>query len=127
MLGRDVCEEVIDEVTCWSLPASQVASTRSLSPGAHLLPNYDEYLIAYKDRGFAVGSQTFDDFYAHFLTIDGLLAGTWRRIVTKDTVTITVRTMKPLSRTDKALVAASAQRHAAFMERRLELRHLPSS
>jgi len=128
MLG-DVCDEVIDEVTCWSLPASQVTSARALSPGAHLLPNYDEYLIAYRDREFSVtsGSQTFDDFYAHFLTIDGRLAGTWRRIITKDTVTITVRTMKPLSRSDKALVAAAAERHAAFMERKVGLGYSTSS
>ena len=32
MLGSDVCDEVIDGVTCWSLPASQVASARAPSP-----------------------------------------------------------------------------------------------
>ena len=128
MLGADVGDEVIDGITCWSLPASQV-SVRALSPAAHLLPNYDEYLIAYRDRGFSVtsGGVTFDDFYAHFLTINGCLGGTWRRVVTKDTVTITVRTMKPLSRSDGTLVAASAERHAAFMQRKIELRYSTSS
>jgi hypothetical protein len=129
MLGGDVCDEAIDEVRCWSLPASQASSARPLPPVAHLLPNYDEYLIAYRDRGFSVfsGGVTFDDFYAHFLTINGLLAGTWRRVITKDTVTITVRTLKPLSRADKALVEAAAERHAEFMERNVELRYFRSS
>ena len=74
MLGGDASDELIDDVRCWSLPAQQASAARALPPAAHLLPNYDEYLIAYKDRGFSVtaGGQTFDDFYAHFLTIDGL-------------------------------------------------------
>jgi len=129
MLGTDVCDERRDDVTCWSLRAQRPASVRALSPGAHLLPNYDEYLIAYRDRGFSVtaGGVTFDDFYAHFLTINGLLAGTWRRVVAKDAVTITVRTMKPLSAAAKALVAGAAERYATFMERRVELRYSRSS
>jgi winged helix DNA-binding protein len=125
MLGSAVCDEVIEGVTCWSHEPSPVPSARPLPPVAHLLPNYDEYLIAYRDRGFSVsaGGLTFDDFYAHFLTINGLLAGTWRRVITKDTVTITVRTRKPLSRSDRALVEAAAGRHAKFMERGVELRY----
>jgi len=129
MLGSDVCDELIDDVRCWSLPARKASPVRAPARAAHLLPNYDEYLIAYRDRDFSVssGGLTFDDFYAHFLTIDGRLAGTWRRVVTKDGVTITVRTMKPVSRSDKTLVAAAAERHAKFMERKVEVRYSQSA
>jgi hypothetical protein len=129
LLGSDVCDELIEGVRCWSLPAHKPSSTRALAPAAHLLPNYDEYLIAYRDRGFSVasGGVTFDDFYAHFLTINGLLAGTWRRVVAKDAVTITVRTTKSLSRSDKALVERAAQRYARFMERKTILEYVVGS
>ena len=52
----------------------------------HLLPNYDEYLIAYKDRGAVVETSRAANLvarsnggFAHHLIIDGRLAGGWRR------------------------------------------------
>ena len=60
-----------------------------MPPATFLLPNYDEYLIAYKDRGLVQprgevigdGIMKGPDAFAHPLVVDGLLAGFWRRRV----------------------------------------------
>jgi hypothetical protein len=47
-------KEVIGSQTRWSVGAK--VPQPGASATAHLLPNYDEYLVAYKDRGPVVGS-----------------------------------------------------------------------
>ena len=55
---------------------------------AYLLPIYDEYLIAYKDRRARwpipppPGPSATIDGYAHWLIVDGRFVGTWRRVDT---------------------------------------------
>jgi len=92
-----------------------------------LLPNYDEYLIAYKDRDLlqpasakATARQAGSDImvgpdaFAHPLVVDGLLAGFWRR---RNPVEIVVKvTLTPKQR---AAVNAAAERLAAFSGGRL--------
>src|SRR5262249_53257204 len=48
MARRELNHDVIDGKPYWFGASGMVNKTRS--PIAHLLPNYDEYLIAYKDR-----------------------------------------------------------------------------
>jgi hypothetical protein len=62
------------------------------------LPNYDEFLIAYKDRELSVpirrgryAPSRVPEPYPHQLVIDGRLAGAWQRRVGQTVATITVR------------------------------------
>ena len=65
-------------------PAPCLAEARARS-SAYLLPIYDEYLIAYKDRPGsgtridASRARVTIDGYAHWLIVDGRFSGTWRR------------------------------------------------
>jgi hypothetical protein len=52
MAGSDLSRHVIDGSVCW-LPSSTRAVRRPAG-AAHLLPVYDEYLVAYKDRSAVV-------------------------------------------------------------------------
>jgi hypothetical protein len=108
----------IDGLTYW---ASNWDEPR-MPPATFLLPNYDEYLIAYKDRdllrprGTKVGAgiKTGPDAFAHPLVVDGRLAGFWRR---RNPVEIVVKvTLSPKQRT---AVKAAAKRLAAFSGARL--------
>jgi len=54
---------------------------------AHLLPNYDEYLVAFKDRGFIpgavvprAGAKPPRDVHPHHVIVNGRLAGSWKRL-----------------------------------------------
>ena len=106
-------EEVIDGRTCWSL-ATKVRSPRA-SATAHLLPNFDEYLVAYKDRGPVVGPWRGDVFLHHFV-IDGRLAGRWKRTLKKDSVLVESVPYRRLSREDARALASAAERYGEFLQ-----------
>jgi len=46
---------------------------------AHLLPAFDEYFVAYKDRQIAAGSLSTWDVLGPTFVIDGIAAGKWKR------------------------------------------------
>lgn len=97
--------------TYWFAPTKPLPKPRA--PSVHLLPNYDELLIAFKDR-----SHAFDPgvtplagiLAAHFVVIDGRIAGGYRRTLTKDTVSLSVDGLRAFSAPErKALDAAAAR------------------
>lgn len=97
-------------------------------PAVHLLPNYDEQLIAYRFRGNAVdagvsarvgpGDGIFD---GHLLLIDGLLVGGWRRELGKASVEVSVSLLRKLRPSEKDALRAAAERYAGFVGRELRL------
>lgn len=95
---------------------------------AWLLPNYDEYLIAHKDRGPVVDASRTANLVArsnggftHHLIIDGRLAGGWRRILNGHVVQVEVAPFQPLAPAQKGAVAAAAERYGDFLNQRAEL------
>jgi hypothetical protein len=52
MARRSLAQETINGQTYWL--ASSAPTTKGSSPTAHLLPAYDEYTVAYKDRSAAL-------------------------------------------------------------------------
>jgi hypothetical protein len=69
-----------------------------------LLPNYDEFLIAYKDRGHFVDASRAANIvarsngaFANHLVIDGCLAGSWSRTLKPTSVLIEVAPYKKLT------------------------------
>src|SRR4029078_11306268 len=78
----DVRRETIGALTCWFVPSRLGA--RPFTPLVHLLANYDQDAIAYKDRALPggrptpVGAARHGNF-PHHVVIEGRLAGAWRR------------------------------------------------
>ena len=72
---RDLEKVVVDEKVYWTS-----RSARQKTNSAHLLPAFDEYFVAYKDRQIAVepSLSTWDVLGPTFI-IDGIAAGTWKR------------------------------------------------
>jgi hypothetical protein len=93
----------------------------SSSQSAHLLPNYDEYVIAYKDRELVAGPpQGRDarppDVFSHSLIINGSLAGSWRRTAGRDAVAVEVTPYTRLTASGTRALAAAARRLGTFMD-----------
>jgi hypothetical protein len=100
--GIDLVSSDLDRHSCDGLTYWSMGSTSSRRRTVHLLPNYDEYLIAYKDRKHVVGARAAgapgrrDDMFAHYLIIDGRLAGTWTRTISRQSAVVDVRPYVPL-------------------------------
>jgi hypothetical protein len=104
LAGDSLMNEQIDGQEYWS-PAG-VAAPEIKDPIAHLLPNYDEYVVAYVER-----SAIFDPTHAHRLhmrggvlnnvsLVDGLVVGGWTREIKKSGVTVTLSPLWPLQPTE---------------------------
>jgi winged helix DNA-binding protein len=121
MAGKALVEESADGLTYWSSPTER-SRVRVTSPLVHLLPNYDECLIAYKDRGNIGHVATPSDprlkrlgvFY-HQLLVDGRLAGSWRRSVGRKSVAIEVLPHRTLTKAERKALDAAAARHGEFI------------
>ena len=110
---------VIGDLTYWS--AEPPAMSRKKTP-AFLLPNYDEYLIAYKDRGAFVEHGRAANLVArsnsalsNHLVIDGKLAGSWSRTLTGNSVQIQIAPYKKLAPAQARVVASAADCYTEFL------------
>ena len=86
--------QVIDGLTYWTLGGSTVVaqpfraagrSRAAATPTVHLLPIYDEYLVAYRDRDAVPHASSIISpqshvpvIFQHALVVAGQVAGTWR-------------------------------------------------
>ena len=95
-------------------------SRRRSSPVVHLLPIYDEYLVAYRDRVAVPHGPTRIDaskkfvHFQHAIIIDGQVAGTWRIVRRQGTSRADVVSTRPLRRLEKEAIAAAADRFEHF-------------
>jgi hypothetical protein len=124
--GKDLHSAEVAGKTYWFTPLPRGAPL--VDPVVHLLPNYDEQLIAYRYRGNAVASALaarlgpgHGVFDGHLLLIDGQLAGGWRRELGRASVAVTVTLLRSLSRSERRELTAAARRYSAFLELELEL------
>jgi len=80
--GDRLATEVVAGKPLWFSPIEPAG--RDSSPRVRLLPNYDEYFVAYRDRG-EFYDPTLDPIpvrggvFANVVIVDGWVAGTWRR------------------------------------------------
>ena len=92
MVGRHLVQEAIDGKTYWLSP-SMPPGTRAPRM-ACLLPAYDEYLIAYKDRGAAFDMANSDTLrnaqFNSTIVWGGRVVGTWKRTLEKSAVIVTL-------------------------------------
>lgn len=92
------------------------------NPTAHLLPNYDEYFIGYKDRsavGNAVRGTPLGDanvvFARHVIMVNGQLVGAWKRTLTRNAVVVALNVVAPVRETERRAIAAAARRYGDFL------------
>ncbi len=118
--------EEVDGLTLWHVPTRLKA--QAVAGSVHLLPNYDEYVVAYRNRQFVVPSsfktmvaEQSSSVYANLVIADGRLVGSWRRTVSTDLVEVSVELHQPLQRKRKEAVRDAAHALSAFHGCRVEL------
>lgn len=112
--------EVLDGQACW-LSSSAPASKQDKSPVAYLLPAFDEYTVAYKDRAAILNTSHALPSNAAFailgptVIVDGRAVGTWKRTLKKSSVSIETDLWATLKRAERQAVEAAAQRYGEFL------------
>ena len=88
----------------------------------HLLPNYDEFFIAYRDRDAmlqrvegAVPMQRATALYAHVIEIDGQLVGGWRRTSKGNAIDVELTYLAKVTARERAAVQTQVERYRTFV------------
>jgi hypothetical protein len=120
MLGADVASVHFDDKTYWMTAGLEPARFRS--PVAHLLPNYDEHIVAYRDhqpsldpgapdalKGWGNGSTT------HVVIRDGIAIGGWKRTADGDAPVARMYIRMPINDAERRAVGRAAAAYADFL------------
>jgi hypothetical protein len=120
------CETADDGRTYWFPP--ETASAGGAAP-VYLLPNYDEYTVAYRDREAIVdpraappiGPRDDNPIFANVVVVNGQVAGTWTRATRKRGVAVAVTPARRLTTAERRGLAEAVERYAAFLDTPAEL------
>lgn len=120
MVSSQLSHETANGKTYWFGTPGTTARTKT--PIVHLLPNYDEYFIAYKDRSASFDPSLlkppltkYDVLSAHIVILNGQVIGGWRRAIKKDEVTIKANLLVALNKTDSCALTLAAERYREFL------------
>lgn len=111
--------ETIDGTTYWSF--ADAAEHTAAAKQIHLLPPFDEYLVAYRDRDVpldpAFGPRVIgiNGLFNASLVSDGRVAATWKRRAKNGAVAIDLSPLRPLRREERSALGTPSQRYAAFL------------
>lgn len=109
--------------TYYFVPGDEPKLNRNI---VHLLPNYDELSVAFKDHTASMDPTRIANadpskrkfiFYYHFVTVNGLAVAGWK--VEGDTITL--RTLAPLTKAEIAGIAKQAALYGTFVGKSLQV------
>jgi hypothetical protein len=109
-------DEVIDGKTYWMPPDKERTQQKNK---AYLLPMYDEFAIAYKDRNAMVNplylKQAMYVIFDAAIVVNNRVVGTWRRTIKKSSVDITLNLFGELNKTQTMAVESACKEYQKFM------------
>ncbi|HZC06180.1 MAG TPA: winged helix DNA-binding domain-containing protein [Ktedonobacterales bacterium] len=117
LVERDFERTQMDGQTYWTSAAAS-SPTAPPEPSVYLLPQYDEFTVAYKDRRAALHPAFPDDPFrilGPVIVVDGRVVGSWKRRLTKDTVIISVTLFTPLNDEQRDGLARAAERYGRYL------------
>jgi hypothetical protein len=128
MIKAQVVQEKIDGHDYWSIPVPTIPEVAK--PAVYLLPQYDEYGIAYKKHSASSmlnpmfqeqAQEIAGAIFNSTIIIDGQVIGFWRRRFNKESVAIETRLFRPLTDSEHEAFVAATQRFSAFHQMPVEL------
>ena len=128
MLKTQIVQEKINGHNYWSVPAPNIPE--ATKPAVYLLPQYDEYGIAYKKHSasFMVNPANAEQaeevrgaIFNSTVIVDGEVVGFWRRTFNNDSVALETRLFRPLTDSEQESFIAATQRFSAFHQMPVEI------
>jgi hypothetical protein len=120
MVKSDFVNQVRQGQSYWF--ANSASPVKMKSPTAHLLPNYDEYFIGFRDRSAIaelaekVGIKSDDpSLISHIVLLDGQIIGGWRRTLKKDSVLIELNVFAKLTGAEHQAVSKAVEQYGKFL------------
>ena len=120
--GSFLTRELHDGAARWHVPSSRAARATRV---AHLLPNFDEYFVGFRDRSAiaerlrgVVADTRVDALMGNVVCVDGQIVGGWRRTLGK-TAKVELRFLVSLTAAERILLRRAVERFGKFREREI--------
>jgi hypothetical protein len=124
LVGSQLAHETVDGKGYWFAPSDPAPMPQT----AYLLPNYDEYTIAYKDRSHFYDASAFQSPvardnvpFAHMIVINGRIVGTWKRTLAKNDVRVEAKFLHAPSGPEQRALKTAVEQYGTFLNLSVEL------
>ena len=132
LAGSAITADVVGDRTFWVDPneARDDVTDGQANPEApivRLLPNYDELLVAFRDRTYAAdpmlppSARVAEAILAHVLVRNGLVVGGWKRRDAGGSVSLELHPRVALDAKERAALVVEVERFRAFVGRTVEV------
>ncbi|MBN9389634.1 MAG: AlkZ family DNA glycosylase [Chloroflexi bacterium] len=119
-LKSELLQETIDGQVYWT--SAERRPVQDLQDDLYLLPNFDEYVVSYKNRQAIEDLNLTPDLtdrrnylFNHLIVINGLASGLWKRKITPKQVLITYEPFRNFTGAENAALQAEADRYGRFV------------
>lgn len=125
LVDRHLKEALIEGKGYWTTQSAR--TTQRSAPSAYLLPAFDEYTVAYKDRSAILElshgkpAMTNAALLDPIILVAGRIAGTWKRTKDKESVTIALHVSGALTKSEKDAIAKELDRYEVFLGRQVQI------
>ena len=109
---------VINDLTYWSTGNTRAMRTRRR--GVHLLPIYDEYLVAYRDLQAVPRKGASRGILPQALVVRGQITGTWKNVSKNERSIVEVIADSRLTELERQDLAEAVTRYGRFLESDVE-------
>ena len=118
-------DDVVCEHDTFNIPLQDLPQAALEPRDAFLLPPFDEFLVAYRDRSAALDPQYNNlivpggnGIFNPIVVIGGRVVGTWKRVFKQDSVVITFSPFNECSKTQAGAIRSAAERYSEFVGKR---------
>lgn len=118
-IKSDLSKFTVNKQEYWRYKTGK--TVQDISPMAHLLPTYDEYLFGYKDRSASLNTINKNKIrpekhYRPTISINGQIVGVWKRTFTENGVLMEYNSFKTLSRAENHALTGAEEFFSAFID-----------
>lgn len=123
----DLARTTVGDRTFWAAVVDESLVPRGEDRVVHLLPNYDELLVAFRDRSDAIDpalpadGRTPEALLGHVVVRDGLVVGRWRRAVDGGAAAVATGLLVELDAAERAGLEGAVAAFGAFLGRPVAL------
>jgi len=103
--------------------AGNLPDAKTRSQSIYLLPNFDEYLVAYKDRNAPLDTKyskqvigaAGNGIFSPVIVVNGKVVATWKRTIKKDTVSVQINPLVTLAEKLKNSISKIIKTYGKFL------------
>jgi hypothetical protein len=101
---------------------------KEITKDTYLLPNYDEYVVSYKDRTEAIDKKHLaivakerNAVFTNSILVNGMIEGTWKRAIKNNSVVIKTKMFSKPNRKIQRGIVRAAKNYCQFLKKELQL------